>query len=71
MCTRGGLLILFGLLLPAATRRPGDIPLSYSAKPTRGTVIDRQTGQPLEGVIIVGQWILYEAEAAAPWAHPL
>jgi len=38
-------------------------PLTYSANPIRGVVVDAVTGQPLEGVIIVAQWILYEATA--------
>ncbi len=36
-------------------------PLTYSAKPIRGVVVDAQTGQPLEGVIIVAQWVLFVA----------
>jgi hypothetical protein len=33
-------------------------PLTYSAKPISGTVVDADTGQPLEGVIVVAQWVL-------------
>jgi len=35
-------------------------PLTYSAKPVRGLVVDAGTGQPLDGVIVVAQWILHE-----------
>jgi hypothetical protein len=33
-------------------------PLTYSAKPITGTVVDAENGQPLEGVIVVAQWVL-------------
>jgi hypothetical protein len=36
-------------------------PLTYSAKPIRGVVVDAQTGHPLEGVIVVAQWVLHVA----------
>lgn len=48
------------LLLPASAACATGIPASYSAQPIRGKVVDASTGQPLEGVIIVAQWILYE-----------
>lgn len=36
----------------------GDPPV-YSAKEMRGQVVDGDTGQPLEGVVIVAEWKLY------------
>lgn len=36
-------------------------PLTYSAKPVRGLVVDAGTGQPLTNVIVVAQWVLHEA----------
>jgi hypothetical protein len=36
-------------------------PLTYSAKPIRGIVVDAGTGQPLQGVIVVAQWVLHVA----------
>lgn len=42
-------------------------PLTYSAKPVRGVVVDATTGAPLEGVIVVAQWILFQG---GPWYSP-
>jgi hypothetical protein len=36
-------------------------PILYSAKEIRGQIVDEQTGQPIEGVIVVAQWVLYQA----------
>ena len=36
-------------------------PPVYSAKEIRATVVDTETGQPLDGVIMVAQWILFVA----------
>lgn len=53
--------VLLLLVSPcAASEAPFYPPTAYSAQPIRGTVVDATTGQPLEGVIIVAQWILYE-----------
>lgn len=49
------------LLLPTAAGCSSGIPTSYSARPIRGKLVDASTGQPLEGVIIVAQWVLYSA----------
>lgn len=38
-------------------------PASYSAGPTFGTVVDEATGAPIEGAVVVAQWIL---EGGAP-----
>ena len=34
-------------------------PLTYSAKPIAGQVVDADTGQPLEGAIVIAIWELY------------
>lgn len=36
-------------------------PTSYSAKEITATVVDDRNGQPLDGVIVVAQWVLYVA----------
>jgi len=58
--------LLFGLAAPACA---SGFPASYSAQPIRGSVVDSGTGQPLEGVIIVAQWILYEATVGGENPH--
>ena len=35
-----------------------DVPFLYSAVETRARIIDEQTGQPVEGAVVVAQWIL-------------
>lgn len=53
--------LLLLLASPCAAGEPLSFPPAYySAQPIRGTVVDATTRQPLEGVIIVAQWILYE-----------
>lgn len=50
-------LLLSGLLiwvLPACAT-----PLTYSAKEIRGQIVDAETNQPIEGAIIVAQWVLF------------
>ena len=34
-------------------------PLFYSAKEINGAVVDGETGKPLEGVVVVAQWIYW------------
>ena len=58
------LFLSFLLLLLALAACESGIPASYSARPIRGKVVDATTGQPLEEVIIVAQWILYETSPA-------
>ena len=53
------LLLNLLLLLPTSAACVTQIPSAYSAHPIRGWVVDASTGQPLDGVIIVAQWILY------------
>lgn len=51
-------LLLPGLLmlaLPACAT-----PLTYSAKEIHGQIVDAETNQPIEGAVIVAQWILFE-----------
>lgn len=52
------LLLGLGMLLAADVEGPP--PPLYSAKPIQGVIVDAQTGEPLVGVIVVAQWILYE-----------
>lgn len=52
------LLLVLGMVLAAQVE--DSPPLTYSAKPVRGVVVDAGTGEPLEGVIVVAQWILHE-----------
>lgn len=50
----------FLLLLWTSSAMAGEMPPpAYSAQPIHGTVVDATTGKPLEGVIIVAQWVLY------------
>ncbi|MEE9173079.1 MAG: hypothetical protein V3U41_09300 [candidate division NC10 bacterium] len=57
---RASLFLSFLLLLLATAACDNGIPASYSARPIRGKVVVATTDQPLEGVIIVAQWILYD-----------
>ncbi len=50
---------ILGVVLLISPATAAEIPLTYSAKPIRGTVVNAETGKPLEGVIVVAQWILY------------
>jgi hypothetical protein len=33
-------------------------PLTYSAKEIHGQIVDAETGQPIEGAVVVAQWVL-------------
>jgi hypothetical protein len=46
--------ILLMLALPACAT-----PMAYSAKEIRGQIVDAETNQPIEGAIIVAQWVLF------------
>lgn len=48
------LCVILGVLPACAT------PLTYSAKEIRGQIVDDETGEPIEGVVVVAQWILFE-----------
>lgn len=47
--------MLLALLLPLQSCA---VPLWYTAEPIQGNVVDAETGQPLEGVIITANWQL-------------
>ena len=55
-----GLALLIGLGMLLAAEVEGPPPLTYSAKPVQGILVDAQTGEPLMGVIVVAQWIMHE-----------
>jgi len=44
-------------------------PPFYSAQPIQGRVVDASTGQPLEGVIVVAQWVLYRTTLGGENPH--
>lgn len=56
-----GSALLLGLAVLLAAEVEGPPPLTYSAKPGQGVVVDAQTGEPLGGVIVVAQWVLDQA----------
>ncbi len=58
MGTRPVWLPLAALLFTAAPVLAQSHPMFYSAKPISGTVVDGETGRPLEGVIVLAQWVL-------------
>lgn len=35
-------------------------PLMYSAEAIRGQIVDAETGQPIDGAVVVAQWVLFE-----------
>lgn len=51
---------LLALSLILAEEVEGPPPALYSAKPMEGVVADGTTGEPLEGVIVVAQWVLHD-----------
>ena len=46
------------LLLIAISSLACATPLTYSAKEIHGQVADAETGQPIDGAIVVAQWVL-------------
>jgi hypothetical protein len=68
-----GYLYIAAFCLFLVTGAPGwaqvDYPETYSASPLSGRVVDAATDQPLEGVIIVAQWILYRATVGGDVDH--
>jgi len=46
-----------------------DLPLLYSAKEIRARIVDEQTGQPVEGAVVVAQWILAPPSGRGPTLH--
>lgn len=51
---------------PAEAGLFGGPPWSYIAEPIEGRVVDQATGQPIEGAVVVAQWLL----AKPPEGHP-
>ena len=51
---------LFALLLLGMTHALSVVaaPMRYTAEPIEGWVVDKENGQPLEGVIVVAHWQL-------------
>ena len=41
-------------------------PLRYSAAPIEAWVVDKETGQPLEGVVVVANWVLESTSRVVP-----
>jgi hypothetical protein len=52
------LLFAFQLLCASFALSACATPLTYSAKEIRGQIVDAATGQPVEGAIVVAQWVL-------------
>ena len=50
---------LFLILAGLATLPACATPLTYSAKEIRGQIVDAETNQPIEGAIVVAQWVLF------------
>src|SRR3989304_3297455 len=48
--------LMAALFCPVAARAWE--PWSYIAEPIEGRVVDKETGQPIEGAVVVAQWIL-------------
>lgn len=53
------LLLALGMLVAAQVEVEDPPPLTYSAKPVRGVVVDAATGEPLADVVVVAQWVLF------------
>lgn len=53
-----GLSLLLMITAPGCASILGSAPWFYEAEPMEGRVMDRETGEPIEGVVIVAQWIL-------------
>lgn len=52
------MIVVAGCLLLMATSSCGGEPWSYIADPIDGRVLDKETGQPIESVVVVAEWIL-------------
>jgi hypothetical protein len=65
----GSVVLLLVLLGSAPSQAQVKFPETYSAAPISGRVVDAATGQPLEGVIIVAQWVLQRATAGGDTYH--
>jgi hypothetical protein len=65
----GTVVVLLGLLAGSPSQAQVNFPETYSAAPISGRVVDAATGQPLEGIIIVAQWILQRATVGGDTYH--
>ena len=52
------LLFIFQLLSAVLVLSTCATPLTYSAKEIRGQIVEAETGRPIEGAVVVAQWIL-------------
>lgn len=50
---------LFFILVCLATSPACSAPLTYSAKEIHGQIVDAETNQPIEGGVVVAQWVLF------------
>lgn len=50
---------LFFILACVATLPACATPLTYSAKEIRGQIVDAETNQPIDGAVVVAQWVLF------------
>jgi hypothetical protein len=53
-----GIILLVVLGISVREGLLGFEPWSYVAKPIEGRVVDKETGQPVQGAVVVAQWIL-------------
>ena len=51
---------IFQLLCATLVLSACATPLTYSAREIHGQVVDAKTGQPIEGAVVVAQWILFQ-----------
>ncbi len=54
------LLFVFSLLSALFALSACATPLTYSAEEIHGQIVDAETGQPIEGAVVVAQWVLFE-----------
>lgn len=60
---------LLGVMIRTGESASMDVPLFYSAKETRARIVDEETGQPIEGAVVVAQWILASIPERGPTLH--
>ena len=46
-----------------------DLPLFYSAKEIRARIVDEKTGEPIEGAVVVAQWVFSPPSGRGPTLH--
>lgn len=64
-------LLLTTICQACAASAQGLLPPMYSATEIRATVVSEDTRQPLEGVVVVAQWVLYRASLGHGGHGPL